>query len=416
MRAQFLYAVYIPSFMLAFCQGMLALLLPLYADDLGLSYSLIGFTLAGSGIGTLIGDLPAGTIQDRIGNRLSMIIGICVMGMGMLALSQSDRFIMLMLCGLAIGAGAALWNISRHAYLTNVTLNSSRGRAIAIFGGVNRIGMFAGPITGGFLSAGAGMQLAFLFCGAMALLALVFPLLFVTENVECASARKRRIFELPPAPRTSTAHSYRHLLSYLRQHVWVLTPAGFGTICAQTIRAGRQSIVPLYAALILDLDVESIGLVMGIAAAVDMSMFYPAGYLMDRFGRKYAYVPSFLLQALGMALIPFSGSFATLLATTSLIGFGNGLGSGTMLTLGADLAPPQGEGMGAFLGLWRMLGDTGQTSGPIVVGTIADALGLAPSIYVISIIGLAAASTLGLLVPETLEKPSQADPEPATSA
>ena len=65
-----------------------------------------------------------------------------------------------------------------------------------------------------------------------------------------------------------------------------------------------------------------------------------------------------------MALIPLTGSFAALLAATSLIGFGNGLGSGTMLTLGADLAPPKGEGMGAFLGLWRLIGDTGHTSAP----------------------------------------------------
>ena len=406
MRAQLLYAVYVPTFMLSFCQGMLALLLPVYAIDLGLSYSLIGLALAGSGIGTLIGDLPAGAVQERIGNRPSMIIGICVMSMGMLALSQSDRFIMLLLCGLSIGAGSALWNISRHAYLTTATLNSSRGRAIAGFGGVNRIGMFCGPITGGFLSASAGMQVAFLFCGGAALLALVFPLLFVSDSRS----------ELLPAQRQSVTHSYRSLLSYLRRNVKVLTPAGFGTICAQTIRAGRQSIIPLYAASILGLDVDKIGLVMGIAAAVDMSMFYPAGYVMDRFGRKFAYVPSFLLQALGMALVPLTGSFAALLAVTSLIGFGNGLGSGTMLTLGADLAPPQGEGMGAFLGLWRLVGDTGQTSGPIVVGTIADVLGLVPSIYVISVVGLGAASILGLFVPETLKKPSALGAESAAAS
>ena len=85
MRAQLLYAVYVPTFILAFCQGMLALLLPVYVIGLGLSYSLIGLVLAGYGIGTLIGDLPAGVIQDRIGNRLSMTIGICIMGLGMLA-------------------------------------------------------------------------------------------------------------------------------------------------------------------------------------------------------------------------------------------------------------------------------------------------------------------------------------------
>ena len=405
MRAQLLYAVYVPTFILAFCQGMLALLLPVYVIGLGLSYSLIGLVLAGYGIGTLIGDLPAGVIQDRIGNRLSMTIGICVMGLGMLALSQSERFVMLVLCGISIGAGASLWNVSRHAYLANNTLNSSRGRAISIFGGVNRIGMFAGPITGGYLSAEAGMQTAFFFCGVVALLALIFPLLFVRDGQA----------ELPPGQQASMARSYRHLFSYLRRNGWVLTPAGFGMICAQTIRAGRQTIIPLYAASILGLDVKQIGLVMGVAAAVDMSMFYPAGYVMDRFGRKFAYVPSFLLQALGMALIPLTGSFAALLAATSLIGFGNGLGSGTMLTLGADLAPPKGEGMGAFLGLWRLIGDTGHTSAPIIVGTIADALSLVPSVYVIAIIGLGAGSILGLFVPETLKKPSAVGAEPAAS-
>ncbi len=405
MRLQLLYAVYVPTFILAFCQGMLALLLPVYVIDLGLSFSLIGLVLAGYGIGTLIGDLPAGGIQDRIGNRRSMTIGICVMGLGMLALSQSERVVMLVLCGISIGAGAALWNVSRHAYLANNTLNASRGRAISIFGGVNRIGMFAGPITGGYLSAEAGMQTAFAFCGVIALLALIFPFLFVRDGQG----------ELPPEQRTSMGRSYRHLLSYLRHNGWLVTPAGFGMICAQTIRAGRQTIIPLYAATVLGLDVDKIGLVMGIAAAVDMSMFYPAGYVMDRFGRKFAYVPSFLLQALGMALIPLTGSFAALLAVTSLIGFGNGLGSGTMLTLGADLAPPKGEGMGAFLGLWRLIGDTGHTSAPIIVGTIADALSLVPSIYVIAIIGLGSGSILGLFVPETLKKPSAVGAEPAAT-
>lgn len=406
MRRELLYAVYVPSFVLAFCRGLLSLVLPLFANGLGMSYGLIGLVLAAEGVGTLIGDLPAGAVQDRFGHRRSMTAGISLMGAGMLALAWADTFLVLVLCGLAIGAGSALWNISRHAYLTNAAPLRSRGRAIAIFGGVNRIGMFAGPIVGGFLSEAAGMRSAFLFCGAVALLGLVFPLLYVQEPDVAAGA----------GAHGATRASYRRLLVYLRQNRRMLLPAGAGTIFAQAIRAGRKIIIPLYAASILGLDVQSIGLIVGIAAAVDMSMFYPAGYLMDHFGRKYAYVPSFLLQALGMALIPFTGSFLALLVATSLIGFGNGLGSGTMMTLGADLAPSKGEGMGAFLGMWRLIGDTGQTSGPVVVGGIADLLGLVASVYVIAGIGLLAACTLGLLVPETLQKPTQAGTEPATSA
>ena len=101
-----------------------------------------------------------------------------------------------------------------------------------------------------------------------------------------------------------------------------------------------------------------------------------------------------------MGLIPFTGSFATLLLATGLIGFGNGLGSGTMMTLGADLAPP--GALGEFLGIWRLIGDGGALGGPILVGSIAEALSLSPAIFVIATVGLLSAGILGFFVPETL--------------
>ena len=82
-----------------------------------------------------------------------------------------------------------------------------------------------------------------------------------------------------------------------------------------------------------------------------------------------------------------------------MIGFGNGIGSGSMMTLGADLAPP--GAVGEFLGFWRLIGDTGQSSGPLVVGATADIFGLATTALILSGIGAAAALTLALLVRET---------------
>ena len=50
-----------------------------------------------------------------------------------------------------------------------------------------------------------------------------------------------------------------------------------------------------------------------------------------------------------------------------------------MMTLGADLAPA--EGTGEFLGLWRITGDFGGASGPVLVGNIADIFGLSISAF-----------------------------------
>ena len=179
-------------------------------------------------------------------------------------------------------------------------------------------------------------------------------------------------------------------------------PAGIGYLFSQMVRAGRGIIIPLYAADVIGLDVGAIGLIISISSAVEVSQFLVAGLIMDRLGRKVAIVPCFTIQGLGMLLLPLTGSFAGLLAVAAVMGFGNGLGSGVMMTLGADLAPP--DSRGEFLGVWRLVGDAGGTGAPLVVGTIADLLALPAAALVIAGTGLVAAGIFGFLVPETLKR------------
>jgi MFS family permease len=193
----------------------------------------------------------------------------------------------------------------------------------------------------------------------------------------------------------------------LRNQAGLLIPAGLGQIFVQMIRSGRDTIIPLYAANVIGLNVDRTGLLMGIAAAVEMTMFLPAGWVMDNLGRKYAYVPSFGLQALGMALVPLTGSFGGLLACATTIGLANGLSSGGMMTLGADLAPAHARG--EFLGVWRLIGDVGGTGGPSVVGFVADALTLPAAALAMAASGLGAALTFGFLLPETLQRDEEPD-------
>jgi MFS family permease len=380
--------------LLAFCRGLLIPILPLYAASFGVSYGLIGLAVAAEGVGTLFGDLPAGILLGRMGQKRAMLAGITCIALSMLAMGWAQSFPQLVLFGLVSGAGGALWNISRHAYIADVTPLHRRGRAIAVFGGINRIGVFAGPVVGGAIGAAYGLRFPFILYAGLAAVAILFPALFGQELTGAIAHRRGGL----------RGHSV-HLWALVRAHFTVLLSAGSGQVFAQMIRSGRQIIVPLFAADVLGLDVQSIGWIVSLAAAIDMSMFYPAGLIMDRLGRKYAYVPSFLIQALGMALIPFSSGFLGLLLATSVLGLGNGIGSGTMMTLGADLAP---EGaMGEFLGVWRLIGDAGQTSGPVIVGSVADLLGLSAATFVLAGIGLMAATMLGLLVPETLRTGTQ---------
>ena len=69
-----------------------------------------------------------------------------------------------------------------------------------------------------------------------------------------------------------------------------------------------------------------------------------------------------------MLLTPFTHSAPTLLLASLLIGFGNGIGSGMIMTLGADYSPLVGRAH--FLGLWRLMSDIGSTGGPALLSAV----------------------------------------------
>jgi MFS family permease len=385
-------SVYLPTLILSLCRGLLLPVLPVYASSFAIPYSLIGLLLAGEAIGMLIADIPAGALLRRFGRKWTMVLGISLVGLSVAALFWSESVWEVLVLRLITGVGEALWNLSRHAYLTEATLSAERGRALALFGGTTRLGIFIGPAAGGFIAASFGLRVPFLVFAALCAIALLTVLLFI-ERAKHAPRSKA-------SPRRESGR--RHLLRVLRQHYRVLGYAGSGQLLAQMIRASRQVILPLFGASVLGLELQTIGLIMSISSFIDMSMFYPAGMLMDRLGRKYAIIPSFLCQALGMALLPFATGAASLLVFACLIGLGNGLGSGSMMTLGSDLAPR--ESLGEFLGVWRLIGDGGSMGAPLAVGAVADVLDLSTAALVMACVGFLAAGIFAFKVPETLRK------------
>ena len=62
-------SVYAPALILSVCRGLLLPVLPLFARSFEVSYSLVGVVLAADGIGTLLGDVPAGVVVRRVGEK-----------------------------------------------------------------------------------------------------------------------------------------------------------------------------------------------------------------------------------------------------------------------------------------------------------------------------------------------------------
>ncbi len=393
-RAAMVMPVYVPTFLLSFAQGMLIPILPIFAKGFGVSFSLASLAVAAAGIGTLIADVPVGMVLAQIGRRRAMFIGIFLAATTTVIIPIAHNYPVLVLCRLVEGVGTALWGLSRHAYITDIAPRAQRGKFIASFGGINRAGTFAGPILGGTLADWFGLTAPYYLAAAMTALAGILAFSYIKETGGRAGVATRGHMR------------WKSVGRMMKTHRADLASAGAAQIFVAMIRSGRQLIIPLFGAYALSLTSGQIGTILTAAATIDMALFIPAGWLMDRFGRKVASVPSFGIMAAGMLFIPFAHGFVGLLVAAAVIGLGNGIGSGSMMTLGADLAPP--DAIGEFLGVWRFVGDAGSAGGPLVVGIVADAVGLTATAFVLSGIGLAAALILAALVRETLQVEPQA--------
>ncbi|MFQ5421021.1 MAG: MFS transporter, partial [Anaerolineae bacterium] len=251
--------IYAPTLLLAFSRGLLIPILPLYVRDFGASYGLIGAVLAAQQLGTLVADMPAGVLLRRLGRKRAMLMGLGTLVLTTLLLFWARSVVEAVLLRFVAGFGMALFNIARHHYLAEMVKQATRGRAIALFGGVNRIGTFLGPAVGGTVAAGLGLRVPFLLFGVAGGAALLLVLLFVSRTGAAI-------------PKAAHHHS---LLGTIKAHYRILAAAGTAQLFAQTVRAGRNIIIPLMGADLLGLDVQAIGTIISAASAVDMTLFYP---------------------------------------------------------------------------------------------------------------------------------------------
>jgi len=187
------------------------------------------------------------------------------------------------------------------------------------------------------------------------------------------------------------------LRSVASAHAKVLFAVGTGVLLLAALRASRQVVIPLWADH-LGLDATHASLIYGVSGAIDMLVFYPAGKLMDRKGRLWVALPSTLIMGISLFLIPLSGGFVGLGLAAMLIGFGNGISSGLVMTLGADFSPERGRGQ--FLGLWRFIADAGSTGGPMLLSAMTAAVSLAAGIWSCGVLGLAAVAVFAVALPK----------------
>ncbi|MEP6563021.1 MAG: MFS transporter [Nakamurella sp.] len=376
---------FVPPAVFAVGQGAIAPVVVISATDLGASPAMAALVLATAGLGQIAADIPAGSIVHRYGERPTMIGAAGLTILALIGCIFAPNLLLFAVSIFVTGIGTAVWLLARQAYVTEVVPYRLRARAMSTLGGVFRIGLFVGPFLGAAVVHFTGLWGAYAVHIVAAVVAVGLLLASKDLAIEADGGR--------------TAAARVPVGQVISQQRSIFATLGVGVLGVSAVRAARQVVLPLWGQH-LGLSPSTISIIFGVSGAIDMLLFYPAGKVMDRHGRVWVAVPSMLVLGVALALVPLTQSVATLTTVGLLMGVGNGMSSGLVMTLGADLAPPNQRPV--FLGVWRMFADAGNGVGPFVIAGITSVATLGAGIAAMGAVGLLGAGWLGYWIPRRL--------------
>jgi MFS family permease len=371
-----------PSALFGLGEGAALPIIPLTARELGATPATAALIVTLIGVGSLLSNLPASVITMRLGERWALVVAGLGAALALGLFAWGPAVWVLALGALLLGMAQAVFALARQTYLTEVVPVEYRARALSTLGGAMRIGMFVGPFVGAAMIHAFGLDGAYA-AGVLALL-LAAALSGLVPDLRATSA--------PSAAADAPVPSF---IGIARDHARVFSTLGVGVMSLGAVRAARPAVIPLWADH-LGVDPSTTAVIYGLSAAIDMLLFYPAGKVMDRQGRAAVAVPSMLIMGVALVALPFTQGPASLLVVALLIGLGNGISSGLIMTLGADHAPRHGRTH--FLGTWRLMADTGAACGPGVVSLLAT-VSLASGVAAVGVLALLGAWQLGRWIP-----------------
>ena len=352
--------------------------------------------------GATLSAVPTGILIDKIGRRKVLLTGPLIAASASFLVAYAGSFPELLVYRFIGGWGSQMWMLSRLTIIADTGEARQRGRQITSMHGVARIGTLLGPAIGGIIAVAWGLRAPFAIRGVVVLLAMAPSYFILKETAPDQASRSggsRRGGEDQPDA------SWRALLAHP-------IPTVFAALYMANLARGGNAIsggtgpIFLYGVYAYAIGPGVIGVLSSAMAFASIPILFVAGYIMDRFGRKYTIVPALSLigasllfvAATSFASLPvgaFYTAFVLLQLSTSLMG-------GSMQTLGSDIAPPHARGK--FFGASRLVSNSGAMSSPVSFALLSQLGGFTAAFAFRGIVGFVAALIFVFYVKETLKK------------
>lgn len=373
--------------------GSIVPVVPLYAQEFGVSATAIGLTIAIYGAARFLMNVPTAQIADRFGRRMALASGGAITVAGNLVCALADSYWLFLGGRFIAGAGAAMVITGTQIVVSDLSVISNRGRMMAIYQGTFLFAVGLGPLPGGFLAEYFSLSTPFIMYSILGSVVAILAWARIPETRGLGADGKVS---------KGSGMPLRKQLSVLTSQLGFVLVAivSFTAFFART--GAIFTLIPTLGSNKLDMSPGQIGIGLALISIVGLILAYPSGMLVDRFGRKSVIVPSTLFSGASLVMFALAPSLVWFFIACFTWAIAMGVSGPAPAAYAVDTAPP---GMTASaMGMYRMLADAGYVVGPLTLGFAADILSTEAALYMTGGLVVVAGIVFGILAPETYRR------------
>ncbi|HKA59236.1 MAG TPA: MFS transporter [Gemmatimonadales bacterium] len=302
-------------------------LLPLYADKLGASATVVGLLAASFPVAQLVSSPIWGYVSDRYGRRPALLVGLGASAFAYIVFGFAHSVWLLFLSRFVQGLGGGTTGVVQ-AYVADSMLPRERAKALGWLSAATSAGVIIGPAIGSFMHR-FGEAAPGLFASALVLINVGFAWKWLPESrwaqagvTRTATDAPRRAITIAEAVRNIVEPAVRVLVDPTRPIsllIWIYALA----------MLAFNALPPVFSLYLHDrfgVTADQIGYFFMVFGAVGVLMrIGPVGWFNARLGEvRTMQVGLFLLLA-GFVLVPLAQSLSVFIAAQILLPLGTAL-------------------------------------------------------------------------------------------
>lgn len=417
------------SFMIAVGFGLVAPVLPNYAQNFNATVTMATMVVSALAITRLIFAPSAGQMITRWGERPVYTIGMLIVSVTSFMIAFAWDYWVLLGSRAVAGIGSVMFTVSAMGLLVRLSPAHMRGRISGYYATAFLLGNLLGPVIASAL-APFGMRAPFIVYG-FSLLAAGLIVWFLMPSQAALEAERDAIMEaaalaegkgtgvLPsaaPSPADTQAGAsgkgakpgdssgksdlpamtVRDALKFTNYRSALVSNWAIGW----SVFGVQSSIIPLAAAYLAtggDMSNSVAGTLLASLAMATNSFGNAltqtfSGRFSDRFGRRVMAFSGLLLAGSAVTFMGFAPVAWVFVSLTACLGIGAAFMGPSIQAAVSDVIGTRRSG-GQVLAVYQMCSDFGMILGPLVAGMIADAWGFVPAFIMSGLLLVAAAFT-----------------------